>query len=213
MVHHMAPNPSAGRWNDVTVNGNVGQLVQIQDVHGDVHLLTDEIVEKLAIAIDAQRSVNLSDRRTREAVSRSLSLLRSRGVLYAGLDDENWIGVFSSLKDLRNSLAEASAELMTTGPASVSSLLQLMTTALRDYLILYEARFNSHMNYPSGNWNWHDQFTWPDLQAAGTDLVLLRRLLVAAIEPLNSYATAGEVVDWDPNSYMREFELRRLREL
>src|SRR5689334_6311921 len=108
----MATNPSDGRRDNVTVNGNVEQLVQIQDVHGDVHLMTDKIVEKLAVAIDAQRGVDLSDRRTREAVSRSLSLLRSRGVLYAGLDDESWVGVFMSLKDLRNSLAEASAELM-----------------------------------------------------------------------------------------------------
>lgn len=204
----MATNPSGGRQNNVTVNGNVEKLVQIQDIHGDVHLMTDEIVEKLAIAIDAQRGVDLSDRRTREAVSRSLSLLRSRGVLYAGLDDESWVGVFMSLKDLRNSLAEASAELMPTGPESISSVLQLMTTALRDYLVTYEASFNSHMNYPSGNWDWHDQFTWPDLEAAGTDLLLLRRLLVAAIEPLNSYATTGEVVDWDPNSFHREQELR-----
>jgi hypothetical protein len=210
-VYGMATNSSGEQQNHVTVNGNVEQLVQIQDVRGDVHLITGEIAEKLAIAINAQRGVDLSDRRTRRAVSRSLAMLRSRGVLYAGLDDENWIGVFMSLKDLRNSLAEASAELMPTGPASVSSLLQLMTTALRDYLVSYEASFNSHMNYPNGNWDWHDQFTWPDLEAAGTDLMLLRRLLVAAIEPLNSYATAGEVVEWDPSSEMREWELRNAR--
>jgi hypothetical protein len=209
----MAANPSGGHQSHVTVNGNVEQLVQIQDIHGNLHLMTDEIVEKLAIAIAAQRGVDLSDRRTREAVARSLSLLRSRGVLYADLDHESWVGVFRSLKDLRNSLAEASAELMTMGPASVSSLLQLMTTAVRDYLILYETSFNSHMNYPSGDWNWHDQFTWPELEAAGTDLLLLRRLLVAAIEPLNSYAATGEAVNWDPKTYNREQELRRNRKL
>src|SRR5689334_9779714 len=103
----MATNSSSEHQNHVTVNGNVEQLVQIQDVRGDVHLMTSEIAEKLAIAVNAQRGVDLSDRRTREAVSRSLALLRSRGVLYAGLDHESWVGVFMSLKDLRNGLAEA----------------------------------------------------------------------------------------------------------
>jgi hypothetical protein len=200
------------RPDDVTVNGNVEQLVQIQAVHGDVHLMTDEIMEKLATAISAQRSVDLSDRRTREAVSRSLSLLRSRGVLYAEMDHEVWTAVFASLKDLRNSLADASAELTVSGPESVSSLLQLMATALRDYLIRYEAGFEAHMNRSDSGRNWHDQFTWRQRIAAGTDLLVLRRLLVAAIDPLNSYAASGEAVEWDPRSYIREWELREAKE-
>ena len=194
--------------SDVTVNGNVERLVQIQQMQGDIHFMSDDLVAKLASAIDAQRRVDTGDQSVRRMVARSLSLLRSKGVLYASLDAETWMAVFPSLKELRTSLAAASAELSTGGPDSISSLIDLMVTALRDYLVRYEASFERHM-YRNGrnNWDWHDQFSWPDLRYAAADMLTLRELLVGAIDPLNSYVRGGDAVEWDPKSYSRRWEI------
>jgi hypothetical protein len=209
-------SPSEGNSSTTVINGNVDRLLQIRSVEGDVNFFDDDLIAKLSTAIAAQQKVDTGDRRTRTAVAKALSLLRAKRALYTDLDHEVWAGVFPALRELRDTLAEASAELTVDGPDSVNSLVILMTTSVRNYLSRWEGDYYSHIAAVGGgadwtqpNYNWHDQFSWERRLDAARDMIVLRELLVGAVQPLNSYARTGEApIDWPAESVFRQYELQ-----
>jgi hypothetical protein len=191
------------------VTGNVEKLIQIEGVEGSVQLFGDEVVDKIAKAVQLQKSQG-DDADVRKAVSRVLALLRTKAVLYAQLDNELWMYVFPSMKELRGSLSDAASELGVEGPDSVFAIVDLMAVAIRNYLSEYEQSYELHMQSPLCNTSpAHWEREWPELVDAARGLIALRELLVAAIEPLNAYARQGEEVIWDSESWVRKYELQR----
>ena len=189
------------------VTGNVDKLIQIEHVDGAVHLFGDEVVDKIARAVQLQVRQG-DDAQVRQAVAQVLGLLRTKAVLYAAMDNELWMYVFPSLKELRQTLSDAASELATRGPESVYAIVDLMAVAIRDYVSEYETKYVLHMQSPLCNTSpAHWEREWPELVDAARGLIALRELLVAAIEPLNSYARQGDEVTWDSKSWARKYEL------
>lgn len=177
-------------------HGNIDKLVQIQNVYGSVHFHSPVVLDKLDEAVIAQRSADDS-KLMRQSAARVLSLLRSRNALYADLDDEVWEHVFISLRELRDAFSQAAAELTVDGPESIQKLLDLMIEATREYLAAHQARYLHFMqSVPAGQSPLYADREWPGRRRAAEDLLWLRTILVAAIQPLNSYAQRGEEVPW-----------------
>jgi hypothetical protein len=202
-------DPQHSRSARANVTGNVEKLIQIERVGGSVQLFGDEVVDKIARAVQLQQRQG-DDARVRQAVAKVLALLRTKAVLYAHLDDELWMYVFPSLKELRASLSDAASELAVEGPESVNAIVDLMAVAIRDYLSEYETKYERHMQSPLCDTSpAHWEREWPELVDAARRLIALRELLVAAIEPLNAYARQGDEVVWDSEAWSRKYELRR----
>lgn len=208
-----APNEQSTPRFDTNVQGNVQQLIQIAQVQGSVNLFSQAVIDKLLEAIAAQGKGVDNTLQMREAVAQTLALLRSKNALYAKLDSEIWEYVFKSLRELRDALAQASSKLLIDGPTSVRSLLDLMVVAIRDYVAKYEAQFTLFMQSQPQGWSIADrQQKWPELRDAAGDLLSLRGLLIAAIEPLNAYAEKGQVVHWDQTDFReRKDDLTRAK--
>ena len=138
-------DPRAARAH---VTGNVEKLVQIERVEGSVQLFGEEVADKIARAVQLQERHG-DEARARQAVAKVLALLRTKAVLYAQLDNELWVYVFPSLKELRRSLSEAASELAVEGPESVYAIVDLMAVAIRNYLAEYETKYELHMQSPT----------------------------------------------------------------
>lgn len=207
------PNDQTGPHFETSVQGDVKQLIQIAHVQGSLNLFSPDVIDKLLEAIAAQRGGPDKSLQMREVVAHTLALLRSKNVLYAGLDNEIWEYVFKSLRELRDTLALASSKLHVNGPPSVRSLLDLMVVAIREYLANYESKYTRFMQ--SGRQDrmgGYSEREWPELGYAARDLLSLRVLLVAAIEPLNAYVEEGQAVHWDQRtSMLRKQQLERAR--
>ena len=143
----------------------------------------------------------------RQDVAQVLAKLREKRVLFAKIDHEIWEYVFSSLKDLRSALSEISGRLHTRGPNDIKAAVDFMVSVVAGYLAEYEtdyirfmSRPNIHKLAPA-----HLERNWPRLGEAADDLILLRKLLHAAIIKINQYAEDGTVLDWEkPNTFMAD---------
>jgi hypothetical protein len=176
-------------------------------MNAHVRVLPDAVVMKVTQALDAQEN-SRSDAATRRAVAGVLAMLRSRNVLYADLDNEIWQYVFASLHELRSAFAETYAQLIIDGPPDVTSLVDLMVTATREYLARFEASYVRHMgDMPSDRSLVVWEREWPERQDASLGLIALREVLVGAIERLNAFALPGERVDVSSKSPVRVSEL------
>ena len=187
--------------------GSLGLLRSIADANALVRVLPEAVMSKLLTALDAQREAR-TDEESRRAVARVLALLRSRGVLYAQLDDESWQQVFASLRGLRDTFAACYAEVIATGPAHVAALVDIMLTATRDYVTRHEANYSRHMADRPGDQSLaHWEREWPGREAAGLDLLALREVLVGAVEPLNAFVHAEDQMHLAADSPIRRYEL------
>lgn len=165
-----------------TINGNVGKLIQVQNMYTGTEIFDEDTLAKLGVAIAAQTNVYADRQRTRAAVNKTLALLKSRGVMYARMDLESWPAAFRSLKDVRDALADLSVELR-NGPESVRSLVDLLLAAVRDYIICWEASYEKSQRVSFSEF-------WPEQKAAGIALHSIRVIGLAAIEPLETYASS-----------------------
>ena len=136
----------------------------------------------------------------RNDVALVLGALKSKRVLFADVEHELWNYVFDSLKNIRELLAELSGKIQTRGPTDVKDAADFMLEVVTTFLIEHEANYTRFMQEP----NTHDlapahqERNWPELGEAARDLITLRKLMSAAIQNLNQYASTGDVLDWDP---------------
>jgi hypothetical protein len=186
--------------------GNIDKLVQIANVYGSVNFHSPVLLDKITEAVRAQRSAD-DVRLMRQSAARVLSLLRTRNALYASLDDEIWEYVFKSIRELRDAFSLAAAELQVDGPESIQKLLEVMVEVTREYLAGHEARYIRFMqSAPEDTSPVYWEREWPDLARAAQDLLWLRTILVAAIQPLNSYVQRGEEISWRDDITMLRFQ-------
>jgi hypothetical protein len=187
--------------------GSLGLLRRIAEANELVRVLPDDVVAKLLKALAAQQDAT-NDEQTHRAVARVLAMLRSRNVLYAQLDNEIWEYVFASLRELRDTFSAAYAELLADGPRNVSTLVDVMLAATREYLASHEASYRRHIAEIPGNQSIpHWEREWPGLGQAALDLIALREVLVGAVEPLNAFASSGEQLHLSTESPMRNYEI------
>jgi HEAT repeat protein len=176
-------------------------------------MLSPSVFDRLITAISEQKSIPDNAQRMREAVAQVLAMLRSKSALYADLDNEFWGAVFASLRDLRNALTETRGKLGVNGPRSVLALLDLMIESVREYLGKHEARYRGFMESELQNLKpTRRELQWPELPSAASDLLLLREILIASIEPLNVYTEEGQAVNWEAKEFqIRQIELRNAK--
>jgi HEAT repeat protein len=182
-------------------------LRRIAESNKQLPVLGSEVVAKITAALDS-RSLQTEDTETRRAVSTVLSLLRSRNVLYADLDNEIWQYVFASLRELRQALTETHATVVVNGPAQVTALVEVMLTAAREYLGRHETAYVRYMaenieGQPVPRW----EREWPGLYQAALELMALREVLVGAIAPLNAFARKEEQLDWGRETHTQNYVL------
>jgi HEAT repeat protein len=176
--------------------GHVEKLVQIANVYGSVNLVSPKLVDMITEAVGAQRG-EVEVKRMQQSAAKVVSMLRARNALYANLDNEIWKYVFQSLRELREAFTLAAAELEVDGPESIRKLLAVMVEATREYLADHEASYLRFMErVPEGTAPLYWEREWPDLATAAQDLLCLRTVLVAAIQPLNGYVRRGEEIPW-----------------
>jgi HEAT repeat protein len=193
------------------VRGNVQQMIQIANVQGSVNLFSNELFDRIREIVSERGKETSNSIEMRKAVAQVLGTLQKKNALYAGLDNEIWKYVFTSLRELRDEIAEASATLHVDGPHSVKSLLDVMVIAIRDYLAKYEANYT---RFVLTGYSESDHFTrersWLKSNNAARDLLYLRSVLLAAIEPLNVYAEKGQEIHWEERDLrVRKYELAR----
>jgi len=182
--------------------GSLKTLRSLAETSERVRVLPGDVVTKLLEALTAQRDAT-NDEETRRTVAMVLAMLRSRNVLYADPHNEIWYRAFASLRDLRDTLSAAFAELVARGPRNVTTLVDLMLTATREYLASHEPSYMRHMaerpEKTSAIW-W--ERSWPGFVQAGLDLTALREVLVGAINPLNAFASSGQQMDLSRNLFL-----------
>lgn len=138
----------------------------------------------------------------RQDIAQVLAMLREKRVLFANTEHEIWEYVFASLLQLRSALSGLSGKLQTKGPNDVKAAVNFMIDIINGYLAQYQADYARFMQEPTQQ-NLapaHRERNWPSLGDAAEDLILLRKLLHAAIKNINQYAETGSVLDWEePN--------------
>jgi hypothetical protein len=129
-----------------------------------------------------------------------LADLRSKRVLFASIEQELWMHVFESLKSVREQLAQLSGKVQVRGPGDVRGAVDFMLDVVSAYLAEHEAAYTRFMQGPNPHRlaPAHLERNWPALGDAAADLISLRRLIHAAMDNLNQYASKGEVLDWEP---------------
>ncbi|WP_201321512.1 hypothetical protein [Pseudanabaena sp. lw0831] len=136
---------------------------------------------------------------TRRDVAQVIAILRRKNVLHARIDNELWRCVFQSLRELRDSLSEASSKLHVRGPNDVKAALDFMIEVILSYLEEYETEYIRFMDM-YGGWEpgWaHTERSWPLLEDAAQNLLKMRNLLQTASQTLNEYADSGNIIEWE----------------
>ena len=135
----------------------------------------------------------------RQDIAQVLAMLREKRVLFANTEHEIWEYVFVSLLQLRGALSELSGKLQTKGPNDVKASVNFMVDTISGYLAQYQADYTRFMHDPRQQFLSppHRERNWPSLGDAAEDLILLRKLLHAAIQNINQYAETGSILDWE----------------
>jgi HEAT repeat protein len=181
------------------IQGSVEKLVQIRQVIGTVSLFGPDVAAKLSTAIEAQAQAS-DELSVREAAARVMTLLDSKRVLTADVNDELWSFAFQSLHQIRQVLVEAGATLSSRSTRQVRTLVDLMIAAVRDYLDRYETSYERHMGGAGRDWDRESR--WPRLGDASRDLLVLRALVASAGQPLRALIDRdGETPEDNPSAF------------
>lgn len=133
-------------------------------------------------------------------------MLSSKNVLYVEMDNGISKYGFASLRELRKAPADTRAIILVNGPRHIAILVDVMLTAVRNYLGRHETSYIKYMDENKqgkslGNWD----LKWPGLYRAALEPVALREVHVGAIASLSAFAKQQEKIDWASKSCMQEY--------
>jgi hypothetical protein len=131
-------------------------------------------------------------------LARVLAEIRSKRVLFADLDDELWMYVFESLKQILSGLVSTNGTIQRKGPNDVKQCVEELISATAAYLANYEA---DYVRFMEGPWlpdlaEVHKERNWPAMGDAGEDLIRLRRIFGRALKNLAAFAHEGKILPW-----------------
>ncbi|MFJ5686730.1 HEAT repeat domain-containing protein [Streptomyces sp. NPDC093099] len=160
-------------------------LRQVVDANRKLPVLDNASTTKIAQALSALQRSGDDQTAARRAVGRVPAMMRSKNVLHDDMEHEIFKVVFRSLRELRDALADAYAEIVVTGPEQILAVIDAMLTAVRSYLGRHEGSLKLHdQAHPSPVWHVM-QAEWPGLPRASLELLALRETLAALVYPLN----------------------------